>query len=267
MISFQSQRKGPSISPEGFAPFDYKNLKELWSIVSVYTWSPTIFKDNYRLQSNYAFADLIGLDFDNDVPGKKQFTLDDAKTAFSGMYYLIGTTKSHGREKKGIVADRFRVIIKMSERVHCAAQYKYNLERLYKLLNSKIDISCLDVSRQFYPCKHLAYYETGTPWKVLREDPIQAQRKKSERDLAKLQRAWRPLPKRAREFLEHGVMFRDGRNNNIFGVALMLFEKRYSEHEVFSLIKNAPIDFSGISDNEIWDTIRSARRKVSCVVS
>lgn len=92
----------------------YKNIQtdfyDLHRIVSsdYRQYSPFNFIDNTKISKNWnnSSQDLIIFDVDNGL------TVAEAKVMFSSYKYLICTTKSHMQDKKGVVCERFRVILK-----------------------------------------------------------------------------------------------------------------------------------------------------------
>lgn len=75
-------------------------------VKSKFNYSAGAFKDNYRKADNYLnYSDMIILDIDD---GK---TIEQARIIFEPFDYIIATTKSHQKEKNGIVCDRFRVLL------------------------------------------------------------------------------------------------------------------------------------------------------------
>lgn len=119
-------------------------------------WSPILWKDNYRAKANFESCRLAVFDFDNGVWG-----LEDALTFAKEieLAYLIGTTKSHQKEKKsdsGLIAppcDRFRLILKFERPITSLSEYEFNMRQLMQLM--PVDISCKDGARFFYPCREI----------------------------------------------------------------------------------------------------------------
>lgn len=95
---------------------------------------------------------VIILDIDEDV------TLKQGIELFSFYKSLIVTTKSHQKDKKGLIADRFRVILFLN---FCLIDMVY-YSKLMKVLTRyyKSDIACTDPARYFAPNPNdqLAYY-------------------------------------------------------------------------------------------------------------
>ena len=88
---------------------DLATLADL--IIQGTPWSPAIFKDGMRSNENFQSTNLLVLDIDDGWP------LATAIETFSDYAHIIATTKSHGIEKKGKVADRYRVVLLLDRHV------------------------------------------------------------------------------------------------------------------------------------------------------
>lgn len=84
---------------------DFNGLLDFISQANIH-YSATEWKDGYRKGDNYiGNEDLIIFDIDDGM------SLKTARQYFSQFNALIVTTKSHQKNKNGIVCDRFRVLI------------------------------------------------------------------------------------------------------------------------------------------------------------
>ena len=70
-------------------------------------YSPFTFKDGIKKSENWLNEnqDLIILDVDDGL------SIEEAKKQFKSCEYLLATTKSHQIDKKGLVCDRFRIVL------------------------------------------------------------------------------------------------------------------------------------------------------------
>jgi len=70
-------------------------------------YSPFKFIGRKKISENWnnSEQDLLILDIDDGL------TITEAKEIFKSYKYLIATTKSHQKDKKGLVCDRFRIIL------------------------------------------------------------------------------------------------------------------------------------------------------------
>ena len=125
------------------APFRIANC------VREFVWSPCVWRDGRRLQENFLGADWAVLDYDTG-----ELSLDEAIRKYCDMVHIIGTTKSHGVEKGGRVADRFRVLLKWAAPITDLRVFRYNMWKLLKQLD-EADQQCRDAARFYYPCKQI----------------------------------------------------------------------------------------------------------------
>jgi hypothetical protein len=121
------------------------DIKGLIDLVQEHVWSPIVWKDGIRKEANFISADWCVLDFDDP-----EMTLAQALNVFCDRVHVIGTTKSHLKEKGGIICDRFRVCLKFSETITNLREYRWNIARY--LDQYPVDKACKDGARFFYPC-------------------------------------------------------------------------------------------------------------------
>ena len=121
----------------------YKNIKiafdKLHQIVkSDYRqYTPFIFNNGKKISENWdnSSQDLLILDIDDGL------SIAEAKNKFKRYAYLLCTTKSHQREKKGIICDRFRLILKAKNIPNGDEYFKRirNLEKLYPFIDVQVN--------------------------------------------------------------------------------------------------------------------------------
>lgn len=120
-------------------------FNQLHTITLTKNYSPFTFNDGKRNQINSKTHNLICFDIDDGLELKKAI---DLCTNFKS---LIVTTKSHQVDKKGLICDRYRIIIPIDKEVpkeHFKSFY-IDLSK-YLTLDSVIDKACNDVARYFY---------------------------------------------------------------------------------------------------------------------
>lgn len=108
-------------------------------------YSPFIYNENYRKESNTILnkTNCIMLDFDDGL------TLEKAKKIFDVYNVIIATTKSHQKEKNGIICDRFRVILPTDYFEDITIEdYKQMMSLL--ILRYGSDNATKDVARYYY---------------------------------------------------------------------------------------------------------------------
>ena len=120
---------------------------ELAEIVGKNNWSQGVFKNDHRLAENFISAEVIALDIDGGHP------LKDALSSFSKYQHIIVPSKSHQIEKNGIICDRYRVVLKLSETITDKDVYANTWKKLFEMFPF-IDKAAKDCSRFYYKCPH-----------------------------------------------------------------------------------------------------------------
>ncbi len=259
MLSYFPQRGLHNYS-KPFKPYDYKSLKDLWSIVGSYTYSPIVFKNNHRLGSNFIHADLCILDVDND--GKSEpLSLESAKRALEGLKYLIGSTRNHMISKNGEPpAERFRIIVPWEKRLDNPDDYKASIKKAIDTFDG-VDKVAKDIARQFYPCKQILAFSDGDLMPVAKADPVVIQRQRAKHAYYDLKSIDRPLPRHIVQFLNEGRVFGGSRNISIYQSANHLLKKGLTLNDAMSLIRASPFIREDLSDREIEYTVTRVFRQ------
>ncbi len=259
MISANCKKKGLNNRPEGFSPIDYRNAQELWNIISQYTYSPIIYKNNYRLGDNFLYSDLCILDVDNDETSI--YSLEDCIRDFGDLTIMIGSTRSHMLEKHGVIAPRFRILIPWEHRITCPFSYKKSIEYAQGLCEGS-DKSTKDLARMFYPCREILYVNGGG--EKMPVIPVAADVIKNQKNYEHYKRAKSlqdPLPQHIKDFLTLGKVFGGSRNRSVYTSARALLEKGFTFAEVESLIAGSPFDRRGFPHAELKTCLASAEKK------
>jgi hypothetical protein len=123
---------------------EYSSVEELGAIIIGESWAPALFTERKRLIKNLISIDLLVLDVDDGC------TLDEAKEKFKDYKHIIATSRSHQKEKNGVICDRFRVVLFLSEPLSSDDDFKATWTRASKLFPF-IDPACKDSARFFYP--------------------------------------------------------------------------------------------------------------------
>lgn len=198
---------------------DIQNISK--KIITKYPYSLGIFKDNVRNKENFLRADLIGLDFDEGM------TLDEAKGLFAKYKHIIAPTKSHQKEKNGIVADRFRVILFLSEPITDNETFESTWHWIASFYPSA-DRACKDASRYFEPS--ISVYSENLSDNALvylpTKGPVKLEKPKSEIPVDLNQKG--TLGKRTLEFLVNGTP-PGTRHVEIYAAARDAHQNRYTE--------------------------------------
>jgi hypothetical protein len=121
-------------------------LEDLKDLVSTaINYSPFVFDAGYRkeINSNLNECNILMLDFDDGV------SMNYLMENFKNVTYLLATTKSHQKEKNGLVCDRFRLIFPLSECLNITIdEYKIMMNLLITRYGA--DKSCKDIARFYY---------------------------------------------------------------------------------------------------------------------
>lgn len=135
---------------------DCRTLGETQRWITSHAWSPIVWNNGHRLEANFLFSDFCALDFDDG-----RMTIDMAREMLiKGDYAgIIGTTKSHQKEKGGLTCDRFRIVIPWAGRISDVGAYKQNMKRLTEHLPA--DRAAKDAARFFWPCSEIVFYRPG----------------------------------------------------------------------------------------------------------
>lgn len=120
-----------------------ETLAEVAAVAASTAWAPGTFKENRRSRANFEQTDLLVLDIDDGC------TLERAKEEFKDYEHAILLSKSHQKEKNGVVSDRFRVILRLKEPIREDKDFKATWSEAFKRWTF-IDPACKDSSRFFY---------------------------------------------------------------------------------------------------------------------
>lgn len=146
-------------NPKGFEKREvaWDELVDVMSMGRAY--SPSFFRDGHRSSSNYIGGnEVVFLDIDDGM------TLDEAKELFDPLQAIIVTTKSHRKEKNGVVADRFRVVIALDEPMDLdASEYRDAMDAIFEYYGSVADKATKDPARFFFssPDECDVHYTSG----------------------------------------------------------------------------------------------------------
>lgn len=132
-----------------FKPIEINSIEELCETITKTNYSQSIYKDNYRNLKNFFSAEIIALDVDNENESDS-YTIDGAVELFKDYRHIIAPSKSHRKEKNGKIADRFRIILYLSEPITNAQDFTATWYSIYNTYPA-IDAACKDASRYFYP--------------------------------------------------------------------------------------------------------------------
>lgn len=132
----------------GFKLADTNDVERIKKAICGWVWSPCIWTDGVRRQENFQRADWCVLDVDSP-----EMTLDDACRRFCDMQHVIGTTKSHQKDKGGVTCDRYRVLLRFERPILSLADYRYTMRKIVQ--RYPVDQQPKDGARFFYPCTRI----------------------------------------------------------------------------------------------------------------
>ena len=143
----------------------YKNLEldfnNLHRIVSsdFRQYSPFEFFNKTKNSDNWCNLkqNILILDIDDGL------SIEEAKKKFKKYKYLMCTTKSHQKEKQGIVCDRFRIILIAKNIPHNESYFDYmrQLEKLYPFIDKQVNTKT-GAFLGFSKCEY--WYNDGKPF-------------------------------------------------------------------------------------------------------
>ena len=211
-------------------------MAELARLIASNSWTPAAFRYQHRCNANWLCADFVALDFDNSMH------LEDARKIFCDMTCVIGTSINHQREKNGVVCDRFRVVLKLTERCKSVDDYRYTVQQLVKRHDA--DWKSHDPAHYFRACREIVCVnEAGYTEDIQPETPYARHMR-----MVQVARSTGPLLKiscRAENFLKTGQIFDDGRNCTIRDISRDLYRAGWGIDKIVEEISKAPFDRQG----------------------
>lgn len=243
MISYTltpPQADKPALYARGYKIADTDDIYRISRGIVGFVWSGIAWKDGHRANKNFLYSDWCVLDFDSpDMP------LAQAVRVFCDRIHIIGITKSHQKDKKGVICDRFRVVIPWEKRITDTRVYRWNMQRL--LDRYPIDDKALDPARFFFPCTRIVALEAegykedvdeGVPEGFDFRDPEEYKKLVAIR--TKRHAVSGTLPQWVNEFLMLGKSLKDGRNWTCFRASIALFEHGFTFPQVIAALESAP---------------------------
>jgi len=217
--------------PTGFKAYRLPFDKVADMVQSAVQYSAVEFREGYRDAAHaIPFSELIILDYDDGV------TLSDAVEMFGRYVGIVATTRSHQKEKHGIVCDRFRVILPTLRPVKLdAVEYSKMMRDVINHYGT--DKACKNMSRMYYgnPDAEVSFLDGSKlfdwePFYQAARDKEQERQRERERykqqDAAELDAA--ELDKYVNNVMRKN--YKPGaRNNVLFWVARQLREAGYCD--------------------------------------
>ncbi len=186
-----------------------------------FKYSAGTFKDGYRNKDNYEKKqNLVIIDIDDGMK------LETAKIMFSNYKCFMATTKSHQKDKHGLVCDRFRIIFITDRTIKLDSEtYGRFMANVYDSLGVPADQSCKDSSRFYYGAEGEYWYSEGE--KLLEiSDLIPDTTKSKEREVMLSSSGIGSTAGIERIILEEAI--NGNRNNAVLKYALFIADSGYS---------------------------------------
>jgi hypothetical protein len=186
---------------------ELESFESLKGIVTETAWSAGQFKGNHRKKENFIGCDFIAIDID------KGCSLADALNIhFKDFQHIIYTSKNHLKEKKGVLADRFRVLLAIDRPILTNQEYDATWATLLKRWPF-IDPQAKDSSRFFFPGTFQSVATSGQTIKTVS-----------------------CLSHKTRDFLTNGAP--DGTwNSRLFKAAKDMQEQLYTEEQALKMLE------------------------------
>lgn len=235
---------------DNFIEKPVKGLADLSKIIKSNTYSLMSYKDNKRKSENFKSSKFVALDFDN---GR---SLDQALLDFDEYSCIIGTTRNHQKPKDGVIADRYRVILELSEEITNPEDYKATITKLLEQYPDA-DPKCKDAARMFYPCEDIQKINhAGTLVHPVRYTKPTLKEVSEVKSLIK-----GTLSQKTLEFIALGPESKTpGKlsNSRLFTAAVDCLEQGYSLDEAIEFLKPATRQYGGEFTQDDLKTIKSA---------
>jgi len=263
MTEVKSSDKPAAMYAKGF-----EMLPTRWSIIPQYickyVWSPSTYSGGHRKQSNHISTHVIGLDFDDPT-----YSVIDAKRKWRDNIHIIGLTKSHQTEKRGVTCDRFRVLL-LAENIMTDI-YTVKTTLAAAAAGTPADSACFDAARFFWPCQEIVSCITSGK-KIKVEQPVaQATYNNTADHKRKAFEETGEYPDDITWFLTEGTLFspRDAlynnrsRNCSTYETACYLWEIGEAEQLITDLLMAAPLDYDDdFNGDVVWKIIQRTKEKI-----
>lgn len=223
-----------------FRPIEVLSLAHLGNLICQGVWSPNLWRDGRRKKENFIGSSFLTYDFDDGMTVKE---VSKYCQGF-GIAFVIGATRHHQIPKKDKPAcDRFRLVIPFSGVVTSESDLRYTLKNKSSFF--KVDPSCNEGGRLFFPCTKILEIKTGgtiswekaPEYKPSRYKEFRIQNRILPRWLSEM--AANAMPPSG---LGGGRYSDQGRNNFIFMLARHLASYALSDSEIMDICMKNPTE-------------------------
>lgn len=195
-------------------------LPDLKKFITENDWSPAIFRSNYRNNENFESTSLMVLDVDENL------TIEQALKTFEPYKFLLATTRSHQKEKHGLVCDRFRVILFLEREIKTKEEFIstwFSLKEKFPFIDEK----CKDPARFFYKCTDAFFHVKSEGQLIPTVAPTATSAPKPQPSLAGAETRGK-LSQSTQDFLFRGAEAGTW-NDRLFKAAKDAFEQNYTQ--------------------------------------
>lgn len=224
-------------------------------LITQNSWSPSLFRDNYRNNKNFLRAHCLALDIDQGL------TLKQAYKIFKEFKHIIAPSRSHQKLKNGVVCDRFRIILFLSKPILSQESFRATWKAVHNLC-PWADTSCSNPGRHYYPSQNI--YSAKSKGKLI--IPQEEKIKKSpiaptaNNDFY-LKWTTKGLNPSTLKFLMNGAI-KGERNNELFKAALDAAKKGYPQAWAIEQLSKKVVD-SDFSEEEAQVCITNAYKFIT----
>lgn len=214
----------------------------VWSQLLKCRYSPIKWKAGTRKSDNFEKVECIVIDVDDGAPLYKTLEI------LQGICCLVGTTKSHQKDKKGKICDRYRVVLPLIRPI--TDKQEYEATQIYWIEKLGGDMATKDLARMYAPCTEIVWDSLHELVLISPIAPTPKQVKKEELKNQKMT-AW---------LLKHltiGFYSAGNRNHTIYGVAREMKKHNFSLENAIETIANR----TDLKESEVKTIVRSAYSK------
>ena len=261
---------------------EFDDIPEM--VTSGFNYVACKLKDEVRKDNNFdGYVDVLIIDIDANC------TIEQAKALFAKYKFYLITSKSHQKEKNGIVCDRFRMFFRLDKTIHIRQAMEEIYSQFIKIYPF-IDTSCRNVSRLYYssPKDAIIFYNEGCMYPTFILSGVEATKTTkpiSEVRLdeifvySELKECWinkygeilvsenngelnKDAKLKGALTILNNEFYAGNRNHCIFKVACLLVKDGLDEDEIADFLIKENSSRDGLKLNELMQCLKSAFRTV-----
>ena len=247
---------------------DECTLETALALTTCGNYSAGKFKGEHRSKANWQGGNtMLIYDVDSGT------TIEETKSMFLDTACAIMPTKSHQKEKNGVVCDRFRVFLPLAFPIDFtdAKQFTRIMKNVAQSFNLTFDTATADPSRMFYRASDESFNQSWfseyalrfVDWRMFNHETMGEQELNQ---VARMHNATFRAENKSKEFVEKCVRklcqnrYHDGnRNNTLFRALRWCRDAGFTQQEAEALMLDAT-SFGPLPADEFKTTVRSAWR-------